>query len=441
MKTNFLKPTLTVALIATMFSSCVKDEDYATPQLKECTLTSLVKTKEVAQIPASSIVKQYLADDVIEAYVTSSDIAGNFFKSISFETLDKTMAFSVPVDVTSTYLDYEPGRKVFIKMKDLYTDINDGGMRIGGLYGNSTGGAEVGRLTVDQLKASLIPSCTKIDESLLLPTVSVTVAQAKNDSYLNKLIEINDVEFSDCDISSTYYDVNNDLGGATNHTLIDKFGSSVILRISSYANFASKTKASGSGKIRGVMTKYGSDYQFMVRTENDIKLGNTRFDVLLNETFDSGIACWTNQSVVGSLLWSYATSFGNPKPCVSMSGYFNSSNQVTETWLISPKQNLSSFTNATLSFDTAAKYGGNLLKIYLSSDYVGYGTPTDATWTEFTGTLSSVTGNFVWTNSGNINISSFTGAGKDKVYIGFKYTSTSAAAPTWEVDNVKVIGN
>ena len=122
---NLIVKSVFYTFLATSFVSCVNDDDYNVPALG-CTETTLVKTKEVSQIPASATIAQYTADEVIEAYVTTSDEEGNFFKSISFQTLDGTRAFSVPVDVTSTFINFEPGRKVMIKMQNLYTDIKDG---------------------------------------------------------------------------------------------------------------------------------------------------------------------------------------------------------------------------------------------------------------------------------------------------------------------------
>jgi hypothetical protein len=185
MKTNFFKSILFIALAAGSFTSCVNDDDYTVPNLN-CVDTTLQKTKEVSEIPASATVSQYLGDDIIEAYVTSSDEGGNFFKSISMQTLDGSKAFSVPVDVTSSFINFEPGRKVLIKIKDLYTDVSNGGMRIGGIFVNSSNIPSVGRLSETLYKNVLNRSCTVIPESSLLKTV--TIAQAKNDAVINTLI-------------------------------------------------------------------------------------------------------------------------------------------------------------------------------------------------------------------------------------------------------------
>lgn len=446
MKTTILKSAFFVVLTAGLFTSCVKDDNYGTPQLNGCTETTLVKNREVVQISASAIVAQHVdlvpgVSDVIEAYVVSSDIGGNFFKSVSFQTLDGSKAFSVPVDDSSLFINYPPGKKVLINMDGLYTDIKYGGMRIGGLYGNSSGGAEVGRLPAADFKKSVQPSCTTVNEDLLVQ--HVTIAQATTDAYINKLIEIDNVEFEPNAITNTYYDINNDLGGATNYSVIDINGNSMIFRTSSYANFAAKAVATGSGTVRGVITKYSTDYQFLARTESDVKFTNPRFTPLLNESFSSAgsFGVWTTFSVTGAQVWAYSATFGNPGGMAKMSG-FATTNNANEDWLISPAQDLSTFTAATVSFDNAYKFTGPAIEVLVSNNYSGSGDPHAAgvTWTTLTGAALSA-GNYAYVNSGNLNITSFTGAGNNNIHVAFKYTSTSSAGSTWEIDNVKVAGN
>jgi hypothetical protein len=62
-------------------------DEVAAPKLI-CTQPDLTPNK-VSDVYAvtNALVSQYKYDDVIEAYVVSSDEAGNFFKSISFQTL------------------------------------------------------------------------------------------------------------------------------------------------------------------------------------------------------------------------------------------------------------------------------------------------------------------------------------------------------------------
>ncbi|MFT5753097.1 MAG: hypothetical protein ACI924_000304 [Flavobacterium sp.] len=441
MKTTILKSAFILALFSGTFTSCVKDDNYDIPYLG-CTETSLVKNKEVSQIPFSATLTQYATDDIIEAYVTSSDEGGNFYKSISFQTLDGSIGFSVPVDVTSTFTNFEPGRKVLIKLKDLYTQVptfGATGKQIGDIYNGGSSPA-VGRLTEAKYRRVLNRSCTVVSEEDLVK--QVTINQAKSDAYLNVLIELNGVQFSDGAITTTYYDPTNVIGGATNHSVIDLEGNSMIFRTSEFSNYAGKPVATGSGTLRGIMTKYNGDYQFVIRRENDIKFTETRFTPLLNEGFDNATTFntkWTKFSVTGAQEWTYSSTYGNPGGMVKMSGYAGSNN-ANEDWLISPKQDLSTITTgANLTFNNAYKFTGNPIKAYMSNNYSGTGSPyaSGVTWTELTGFNLSA-GNYAWANSGIINITGFTGTGNSGVYVGFKYTSTSSEGSTWEIDNVKI---
>ena len=124
MKLKFYTVFLAIAMT---FGSCAKEE-FDVPKLT-CTQPDLKVNRTVEEVRAatSSIVTQYTYDDIIEAYVVSSDEDGNFFKTISFQTLatatTPAMGFSVPVDASNTYIDFRLGNKVYIKMKNQYTDI------------------------------------------------------------------------------------------------------------------------------------------------------------------------------------------------------------------------------------------------------------------------------------------------------------------------------
>ena len=117
---------------------------------------------------------------------------------------------------------------------------------------------------------------------------------------------------------------------------------------------------------------------------------------------------------------------------------FQSGAQNNEDWLISPVIDLASVTNTIFFFETDKRYDGNDLEVYMSTDFTG-GNPNDnGTWTQLDVILDPNAGSWnTWTNSGNIDISSADG---QMVYIAFKYTSTTSAAATFELDNVTVLG-
>ena len=167
----------------------------------------------------------------------------------------------------------------------------------------------------------------------------------------------------------------------------------------------------------------------------------TVYDYAFTDGFETNWADWTKYSVNGSQEWQLDTQYGNPGNCAKMSGYAGTSN-ANEDWLISPVQDLSALTTATLAFDNAYKFTGNPIEVKVSNNYSGTGSPLAAgvTWTTLTGATLSA-GNYVYANSGALSLASFIGAGNSAVYVAFKYTSTATAGSTWEIDNVKITGN
>jgi len=237
MKLNLFKSVAVIALFSGVVSGCINDDTYSNPNL-ECVEPNLTANKTVAEIDAmaTGAATQYTSasTDIIEAYVTSSDERGNFFKSVSMQTNptdgSDPVGFSVAIDETSLFAkNFTPGRKVYVTLNDLYYAHVDGSLKIGALFEGN-----VGRISEFEYASKVVPACTSVDEDELVRTM--TIAQALDDSNLNTLIELQNVQFKDEFVGGTYYDEtdeDNTAGGATNRLLIDNFGNEIIFRTSS----------------------------------------------------------------------------------------------------------------------------------------------------------------------------------------------------------------
>jgi hypothetical protein len=456
MKKILIKSALVIALTFGV-TSCINDDAYSVPQ-NTLTTYELTATKTVAQIvPTSNNVTAYTADDIIEAYVTSNDESGTFYKSISFQSIptDNTapIGFSVPVNQTSLFAKgFTPGRKVYIKLKGLYVAKVFGSMQIGSLYQGT-----IGRISEFEWQAHLLPSATIVPESAMVRTL--TLAQAYTDANQNTLVDLSVVQFSDGSINRTYYDVDSG-GGATNHMLTSSLGGTErIIRFSSFAAFTGNQVPTLSGKIRGVVTKYNSTYQFIVRYESDINLTQPRFDVFppvggtaitfaptFNENFESyavttsgaTLPKYVNDPYVGSRLWDIKTFSGNKYTQMTSFG----SNAVNKTYLAMPV----TFTPGyKFSFKSKDGYNvGNVLKVYYSTNYTAGGNIGQATLVDITSSFTIATGatsgyavNF--TNSGDYTIpATLSGNG----YFIFEYSGNGVGnvlTTTMQLDDVKVI--
>ena len=151
---------------------------------------------------------------------------------------------------------------------------------------------------------------------------------------------------------------------------------------------------------------------------------------IFNQDWEDGWHGWTQVNVEGETAeWTIGEHSGNHY--AYMNAYLQGTN---EDWLISPAINLNTIGNPVLSFRTAKSFMGNDLNVYISNDYDGED-PTEATWTALTCTLSS--GGYTWTESGNMDLSSFSGT---ECYIGFKYTCEMLSAAAWEIDDIMLVG-
>lgn len=458
-----LKLILTATIIATLVS-CVNGDDYNTPDLSgECIDIAATKSVDDIAALANSTAQQYTDADYIEAYVTSSDEGGNFYKSISLVSVDGTKGFTMPIDAYNLYTKYEPGRKVTVNMKDRYFHFNSqiASLEIGSLYNNNTPDNltddVVGRISGVEYEQAVLRSCTKVNEDDIVKHLTIT--QAKNNQYINMLIEFDAVQFTDASIGKTYFDESlNNFGGATNHEITDEFGNKIIVRVSEYANFAANEVPSLNGKIRGVLTKYNSDYQFMVRTLNDIKLDQPRlaidffppiggsaivYDSTLNEPFTSYTTTnqqifpkYINDAAVGSRYWQRKIFSGNTY--IQMSS-FGGTPEANRTLFIVPVNMTAA---NTLSFETKAGFhNGNVLKVYYTTDYVPGTQITSATLTDITSSFTISPGlpsgyptNF--TPSGVYNIpAGITGNG----FFVFEYVGNGTGiTTTMQIDNIVI---
>lgn len=427
------------------------NNEIETPKLV-CTQPDLVVNKSVEKIYelSGTTAKLYEYDDIIEAYVVSSDEEGNFFKTIYLQTKasDKNPAigFSVPIDVSNTYIDYRVGNKVYVKLKDQFTDLFYGGLRIGSLYVSNVGDPTIGRISQNEFKNVLNASCTIINENELVESLSIE--EALSDTKLNTLIELNNVEFTEAALERHYFEESNNVGGSTNWNLRDKTGNQIIFRTSAYAKFADHSVPEGSGKVRGILTKYGSDYQLMVRSENDIAMNGKRNTPFFSEDFQSVknnvnfvLPGWSNIVEKASKLWKSMVYSGN--------GYaeFNTTSTTAAenvAWLVSPKISLTGYKNAVLSFRSAQhdlKMDSplNTLEVYVSTNFDGSNI-SKAKWTKLEAKIPSLaTPSKAFISSGGIDLSSYSG----NINIAFKYIGSGKDKTlngAFMVDDIKIFG-
>lgn len=169
--------------------------------------------------------------------------------------------------------------------------------------------------------------------------------------------------------------------------------------------------------------------------------------VLLDEKFDTNEGAFAIKNLVipvgGNRVWAWAEYTDKvtqeSEQFMKASAFINKENKPSEGWLVSPVLNLSAAKKATLTFSHAHKYGVDKAKemtLWIADE--GTEVTTDATgWTQIEiptyGTGTDY--NYV---TATVDLSAYTGKNKQ---IAFRYISTADGAPTWQIDEVKVVAD
>jgi len=159
----------------------------------------------------------------------------------------------------------------------------------------------------------------------------------------------------------------------------------------------------------------------------------------LNETFtacnDPMFGVFTSFTEVGNEIWR-CSFFGNGDTnAVHMNG-FSGGNKDNIDWLISPTLDLSAMLNPHLNFWSKIRFPDtNPKELLISTNYSGLGDPTLASWTSVQiNNWASLDTN--WKQFTNVDLSQYKA---NNFHIAFRYTSDTASADDWYLDDIEVI--
>lgn len=160
-------------------------------------------------------------------------------------------------------------------------------------------------------------------------------------------------------------------------------------------------------------------------------------EIILFEDFEEegSLGTFTAQDLYGDQAWQQSIYQGTT--FAKMSGYAGQA-FANEDWLISPRLQ-SGYMDLWIEFRTAMKYDGNPIRVLASTDYDGQSEPTDFEWTDFTDAFDYSSGEYVWVESGALNVKEemYDQNPDGGIFVAFVYTSTTDAASTWEIDYFK----
>lgn len=266
-----------IAAVCALFASCM-DGDWDEPSLS----TDLYGNKNITEgnvITIAELIKKYpnvfastdqnaeITEDIqIKARVTGNDLGGNLYKQIAIQ--DETGALIVAVNQNGMNGYLPEGQEILIDLKGLHI----GGYRKQPELGAPYNGTSIGRMSKDiwQQHFKVMGGFQDINPNAIQP-VEFTSEFAKDyNNNCGKLVVLKDVHFSNADGKSTLTTGTATGGNYVNQTL-KEFGSNVVVRTSTYADFGAMVMPTGAVTLTGIATRYNNTWQILIRKTSDIK--------------------------------------------------------------------------------------------------------------------------------------------------------------------------
>jgi hypothetical protein len=270
---------LLLALACIAMTAC-QDGDWDEPSFNEppygnnaITETGIVSIADVKADPDfASAIKNSKAklvdkDIKIRAWVTGNDLGGNLYKQVAVQ--DETGALIISVNQGGICGYLPEGQEVIIDLKGLYIGAYGAQPQVGTPYNGS-----IGRMSKDiwATHFKIVGGLNGINTNKIEP-VDFSTIMGKIDENAGKLVVLKDVQFVEADGKKTLID-GEKKGGNYYNTHVKVGNKSIIIRTSSYADFAKMTIPTGTCDITGIATRFSSDWQIMMRKTSDLVVKN-----------------------------------------------------------------------------------------------------------------------------------------------------------------------
>lgn len=285
-----IKYLLMLVLACSLFTGCM-DDDWDTPNAEalnkaygnqEIAETNVItigslKEKYESVINASTNSYEQITEDVqIKGRVVGNDIGGNIYNEVSID--DGTGAILICISQGGLFSYLPVGQEIVVDLKGLYIGGYGKQAEIGMPYTNAKGNSYVSRMS--RVLWNKHFKLTGVADASKVVAEEFDVSKRNKEEYFiannGKLMTIKNVEFTNADGKTTFAPSDEkDAANSVNRGLSQNgkpiATSSIVVRTSSYADFAAKQLPTGKLNITGVFTRYRTTWQILIRDERDIQ--------------------------------------------------------------------------------------------------------------------------------------------------------------------------
>ena len=265
---------LSILVLSLIAASCMNNIDeplfneppFGNNEIGAATHTIADLKAEFATIITGNSVQQITDDIIIEGVVVANDESGNVYKQ--FIINDTTGAIVIGVNDVGLYAMVPKGQRVRIACKDLYIGGYGKMAQIGGLYNGKVG--RMNRYIYPQ-HIRIIGLPDMMQEEMQPAVIDDSFFTNDNKNNLAKFVRLENVSITEANGTELWApeELKNSSNVVERHIKMGK--TNIVLRMSTYADFANEAIPTGSLNINGVMTRYNDYWQFVISHTTDIE--------------------------------------------------------------------------------------------------------------------------------------------------------------------------
>lgn len=242
---------------------------------KQITIAGL-KAKYADVFSQRSAFKQVDEDLQLFAVVNGNDQGGNLYKQISIQ--DETGGIIVGINATDLYAMMPVGQKIVLNLKGLCVGTYGSMAQIGAEYNGGLGRMEANvwkenvRLVGDEVSVGTEHDPVKIPMTAVPDTIDF-YSTSNNNELVGRIVRLTGVTISgegtqtlapeDGSVTLTSNCANRTINGAP--------ARGMVLRTSTYSDFASRPIPTGKVDLYGVCTHFNGTWQILMRTSSDLQ--------------------------------------------------------------------------------------------------------------------------------------------------------------------------
>ena len=296
-KIKYIKFLVAALLLGSVATSCM-DDDWNTPNSvaapfgnnniaedagKIITIKDL-KAKTVDKLPASvaNDTIRITEDWQLKVRVTGNDIQGNIYNEVAVED-ESGEGILICIQKSGLFGILPVGQEILVNLKDLYIGIYGNNVQIGTPYTNSSGRTFTSRMPFNTWNEHF-KILGDADASKVVPE-EFDVTKLKDEAYVKshrgKLMTLKNVEMDKADGTLAWApEADKDAGNGVSRTvkINGKAQSLMVVRSSTYADFAALAMPKGKVNLTGIFTVYatnpsrnGYTWQILLRSIDDVE--------------------------------------------------------------------------------------------------------------------------------------------------------------------------